>query len=526
MAIHIRTFAGELPKVSPRLLPDANGQFALNARLTSGELDPIRLGTVQHTATADVGAFYRNGADWLTFDDHTTRVVPGPVATDRLYVTATLSPPKMIVGATTYPLALPAPVTAPVLERTGALVEDTKELVLYCYTWVTSFGEESQPSPPAGIFWSPSNGVNLTQMPAAPTGRGILYKRIYRSVTTVSGESEFFLVAEIAAGAAAYFHVVEAAPVQEAIPSTDYDPAPGDLRGLVAMPNGMMAAYSGKEVLFCEPYKPHAWPAKYRLAVTDTIVALAAFGSSLAILTDGTPWIAQGLHPEQMAMERSEMPFPCLSARGVVDMGYAAIYPSTDGLVEVSAGGARLLSAAMWTRPQWQALGPTGFRAAQFNGLYVFSHPTATPGVRRVGMVDTRGTAPFLARSDIHTEGLASDLATGQLFYLEANKRTIREFDPAELAAGRASLTWRSKEYYSGRPLSYGAAYVEASVVVAGSVVRVFGDGQLIHVIKHSEFNRMERLPAGRWNSIEIEAAGQSTINRISVGQIPDEVMQ
>lgn len=527
MPIHVRAFAGELPKVAPRLLPDTNAAFVSNARLASGDLDPMRLGPVIRGTGTGTQTFYRNpDGTFLDFADATTRVVPGPVATDRLYITATLDVPRMRVGATIHSLALAAPTTPPVLGRTGALDQTLKELVLYAYTWVTGYAEESQPSPPAGIEWSPGCTVNLAQMQPPPAGRNITRRRIYRSVTTGSGETEFLFVAEVAASVVNWTHDIEANPLQEAITTHDFDPPPGDLRGIVAMPNGIMAAYSGKEVMFCEPYKPHAWPAKYRLAVTDPIVALAAFGSSLAILTTGTPWVAQGLHPESMAMEKSEQAFPCLAARGVVDMGYAAIYPSTDGLVEVTQSGARLLSSALWSRAQWENLAPTSFRAAQFNGRYVFSHIPTGQTVRQLGIVDTRGEAPFYARSDVAAEELVYDLGSGDLLYLDATGGMIRELDPSNLSATRQMAFWRSKPFYTGRPISLGAIFVEASAVVSGSVVRVFADGAQIASIPHSQFNRVARLPSGRWNEVWFEIEGQSTVNRVSLGQMPDEVRQ
>lgn len=523
MPIHVRTFAGELPKVSPRLLPESNAAFVSNARLTGGDLDPMRLGPLIRTAAEGTRTFYKDGATYLDFTDATTKVVPGPVASNRLYIMSNTGIPQMRVNGIDYPLALPAPVSAPVLSRSGTLDEDLRELVLFAYTWVTGFGEESQLSPSAGIFWSPGTNITLGSMPAAPTGRNITHKRIYRSQTTASGETEFLFVAQIAGTAVSYTHNIENAPLQEAITSRDFDPPINAARGLVSMPNGIMACYAGKEVMFSEPYQPHAWPTKYRQAVTDPIVALVAFGSSLAILTTGTPYVAQGLHPEQMAMEKSEQPFPCRATRGVVDMGYSAIYPSTDGLVEVTQGGARLLSTPLWSRVQWENLAPTTFLAAHFNGRYVFSHSPVGVSGRQLGIVDTRGEAPFYSRSDVAATEVVYDLASGDLLYLDSALQ-IRELDPSTLNATRQSLLWRSKPFHTGRPFSLGAIFVEASDVVAGSVVRFYADGALRATIPHTAFNSVARLPAGKWNTVHFEVEGQSTINRVSLGQMPDEV--
>ena len=95
-------------------------------------------------------------------------------------------------------------------------------------------------------------------------------------------------------------------------------------------------------------------------ALNDTIIGLAAFGTTLAVMTTGQPYLLQGMHPEQMAMTKMEQPFPCLSKQGIVDMGYSAIYPSTDGLVMVSEQGAQLLTEAMQkSQPKGELFSPS-----------------------------------------------------------------------------------------------------------------------------------------------------------------------
>ena len=166
---------------------------------------------------------------------------------------------------------------------------------------------------------------------------------------------------------------------------------------------------------------------------------------------------------------------------------------------------------------------PGTFRAAQFAGRYAFSHvPSGT--TRVMGFVDTRGEQPFYHRADFAAHDLAADLATGDLYALDAaDRRSVVEFDCSN-ASERASYMWRSRPFYSGRPVSIGAVFVEATAVRAGSEVRIYGDGNLIGTIPGSQFNTVARVRSGRWNEIQVEAAGASTIARISIGQMPDEV--
>lgn len=520
--IHLRGFAGEIPRVQPRYLPDQNAQTARNVRLDRGHLEPIKSSALAHTAPGVRATFYKHGATWLTFTDVTTRVVPGPVATDRLYITSASAAPRLLHSGTEYPLALPQPTVAPVMSRVGVLDDELAEVALFAYTWVTAMGEESQPSPPGSIMLSPGNVAVLGSMPAPPTGRNITHKRIYRSQTTASGQTELFFIAEITGSDASYSHDMEASPLQEAITSTDFDPPPSTMQGIIAMPNGIMAAFDGRELLLSEPWQPHAWPYKYRLSMTDEIVALAAFGSSLAVLTKGQPYIVQGLHPEAMAQRKLEQPFPCVSARGVVDLGYSAVYPSTEGLVEITEGGGRLLTEGTWTREQWAALVPSSFVATAFNRSYVFSH-TPDSGARQIGVLDVSTQPASLARIDIATTALWTDIATGKAYFLATGGTEIHELDPSGAATARTML-WRSKPFFSGTPQAMGAVFIEATTVGTGAGVRIIADGTVRATIPPAQFNRSVRLPSGRWRLWEVEVEGTSIITRISLGQVPHEV--
>lgn len=380
--LRIIDFKGAIPRLHPRLLPENYAQIARNVRLEDGSIGPVRIPGLVATLPADALSFYRSGITWLSWNADVD-VTPAPIAANRIYVTGD-GAPKMIDTGVVYGLALAKPAAAPALTNLSAPQQAQAESVIYAYTWVTALGEESQPSPlSAQILTSPGVTVRLSGMStmAAGNARNITAKRIYRSQTTASGATALFFVAEIAATAATYDHSLAAAPLQEVIPSTDYDPPKSTLRGLVSMPNGMMAAFSGKEVFFCEPYQPHAWPVKYSLRVDFDIVGLASFGSSLAILTVANPYLAQGMHPDSMAMEKMDKALPCLSKRGIVDTGYAAYYPSAEGLATIAGDRAEIVTRGLFTREQWQALKPDSFIADTFDGRYVTTFAVSTPDI-------------------------------------------------------------------------------------------------------------------------------------------------
>ena len=513
--IVLQQFSGEVPRVDPFYLPDAAASDAMNAQMLRGTLAPFRaLGAEEHTFGAAMTAIYLHNAEWLGWN-HDVDVVPGPVAQDRLYITHGNAQPTLWNDGTEIPLRLPNPTTRPIIARTGDLDTDNAESVVYAYTWVTSLGEESGPSPLSNrVLWSPDNNITLSSMPATPpiAGRLITKKRIYRAVTGASGVVDLYFVAEINLTDITFIHDLDTHPIAEALATKEFDPAPNNLRGLTAMPNGMMAGFAGKEVFFCEPYQPHAWPEAYKLAVNDTIIGLAAFGTTLAVLTTGQPYIVQGMHPESMAMQKMEQPFPCMAKRAIVDMGYSAIYPSTDGLVSVSENGAQLMTKALWTRDQWLAMQPTTMIAGRVGNLYAFSYtPLAGGGSRHVVLLDPSGEQAVL-RSDEVVQAFYTHVESGKTFVLGSDRTAVRELHPRDTA--KKTMRWRSKEYRLGHPTSFGAIRIETDDAAGETAqARIYANGELLHTVE--QLNATARLPPGTYRNWQIEIAGNATVLRV-----------
>lgn len=517
--IRLRGFAGEIPATEAFYLPESAAASVLNASNQTGSLTPLRGATMQeYLFGADRLSIYLHGSTWLGWD-HETDAAPGPVATDRLYITHDNGPPTMRANGTEMPLRIPAPTTAPSIALNGTLDTAQAEQICYVYTWVSSLGEESQPSPLSNfIMWSPGSTVTLSSMPVTPpvANRLISGKRVYRALTSESGATDLYFVAQIAATAATYTHNLATAPIADAITTKDFDPPPDNLRGLTVLPNGMMAGFAGKELYFSEPFQPHAWPLKYNQTLNDTIIGLVAFGTTLAVLTTGLPMIIQGMHPEQMASAKMEQPFPCVSKAGIVDMGYSAVYPSTDGLVAVSEGSAQLISGKIWTRQQWQALQPTTIRAARFGRFYgfTFTPPTGDP---QLLLIDPAQPDAGLLRSDEVMTAMYTHLESGKTFFLAANRRTVRAFDDPGVA--KKSYTWRSKPFRLPTEVCPGAIRVDTNAADGGTVeVKVYGGGQLLRTLTTPNSN--ERMPGGQaYTDWQVEISGTATVINLAIAR-------
>lgn len=575
-AIKLAAFIGEQPRVIPRLMPDNAAQSAVDCRLDDGGLTPMRRSA--QIAPIDLpGAktILRHAGVWRAWEN-VVHAVQGPVAQDRLYVTGD-GAPKLIVGEDEYPLAVPRPpvALAATLDGSGSGDATTR---LYVYTWVTALGEESEPCPVSNeVEWQPGHAVVLSGFTSPPSGRAITHQRIYRSQTAQSG-TYFYLIAERAATSANFDDTIAVDALQEPLPSAHWNAPPDQLEGLTALPNGMMAGFVGRDLYFCEPWRPHAWPERYILTADAPIVGLGAMGTSILVMTEGQPYLVDGTAPEAMTMLKVEQNLPCINRRGIVDLGYAIAYPSHDGLVVARAdGGFSLATANIFSPEGWQRLSPGTMIGSQLQGRYVaFYDALADDATRLAGalLIDLAGQA-FLIRASIRADAAWHDLSTGGLYYLAHGTSEIRQMDAPRTA--RRQLYWKSKEFVLPTDENFGAIRIDAkkepvaydvsednealaaenaAMIAAGSVggdlagslvgattlagdflhpflkpaettlsVTVFADGR--PVAAKSRINRIERLPGGftarRW---EIAVFGDVPLEQIVMATTVDELRQ
>lgn len=466
-AIKLTAFTGERPRITPRLLPAAGAQEAINCRLEDGSLTPIRRAIKAADTAADAVTIYKHQGDWLSWAA-VVNAAPGPVDDTRLYYTGDAAP-KMRKDADIYDLALAGP-TGTLTATLGGTGSGDVVTRVYVYTWVTDFGEESEPSAAsASIDWQPGNSVVLSGFDATPTGRNITKQRIYRSQTGQSG-TYLYLIDERTATNSDYTDTVAVDAFQEALPSADWNPPPADLAGLVAMPNGMMAAFSGRRLFFCEPFRPHAWPEKYALTCDSDIVGLASIDNALIIMTEAHPYIAVGSTPGAMQMDKIESNWPCINARGIVDLGYAAFYPTHEGLVMVEGSGAcSLVTAPLFSREDWSRLSPETMLGGQLSGRYVAFFDTVTADGEFVAgsVAIVTGENASLTRTNTRARAVCFDVSEAALYYVPHDLDEIWRFDAP--AGGLASQYWRSKQFVLGYPENFGAIQVDADTTVSAA---------------------------------------------------------
>lgn len=522
--IRVAAFGGADYRTEPHLLEDATGQEAVNCWFNSGALEPLeKLSPVEASLVSGVQSIYRfAGQFWFSWAA-SVDVVQGPVPGDteeRTYFTGNGAPKMTMAGiatsgaASTYPtvaydLGIPAPDTAISATVTGEPddEDDLEETRVYTYTFVSAYGEEGPPAAPSNLAHpKPGQAVELTGIAAAPTGnRNIDRVRLYRSATA-AGDTEYLFLAELPVSTSEYTDTAATEEMGEPLPSTGWDPPPGDLEGLVAIPNGALAGFRGKEVCFSEPYRPHAWPVAYRLTMDHPVVAISATRDGLIVATTATPYVVSAAHPSAASMQEIEYPIGCVSRRGMVDMGGTALFPTAEALVSVGSDGLNRISDEVMGEDLWATLNPSSIHAYRWRDRYVAFYD-GSDGRGGFMLSANGGSLTFL---DFYADSGWEDPETGDLFLLIDGQ--VYQWH----GGGERTYRWRSKDYLAPRAPSLSAARVDADSYPV--TLRLFADG--VQVAEQSVNGPdAQRLPAKRGRRWAFELEGSAPVRVVSIAE-------
>lgn len=555
--IAIRAFRGAVPRTSDRLLNANQATVALNCKITSGRLDPLKgLGLVHTSLASSISTMYRyrfgSSYNWMV-SMQVVDFVRSPTAQDvlgRFYFTGD-GEPRMstyadaISGAGPYPAAWYAlgvafPVTAPTIAVTGGV--GVNEERTYVYTYQTRYGEESGPSPAKTFTGKVDGSWDLSAMDAVPPNTGTvsaaikdtplpgqvtvtldtvkflaayeeltfagvqgmtdlnakfalvsvnttlntvvvalatsqvysagpdtwarvaphnttsMVKNIYR---TIGNNTDYKFVAAIAVASTTYSDTLAGSVVSlnSGITTLENFPPPKNLHSLVLLANGTMAGLAGNEFCMSEQGKPYSWPIAYRQSFPGMGIGLVAAGNAAVILTDSYPLVATATVPETLTITKipGDTLAPCLTKRGIVDIGSGAIFPSHDGLYVATTSGCTNITTALFTYDEWQALMPATFKAAQVGPNYYAMHDgsdTMLAGIFQLNTKEADSTLGFTEQAN----ALYANQWDGRLYVAKAN--TISQWDADD--KNRYQTFWQSGDFQLGRPVNLSVAQVHA----------------------------------------------------------------
>jgi len=159
----------------------------------------------------------------------------------------------------------------------------------------------------------------------------------------------------------------------------DFDPPNTAMIGLTLAQNNMVAGFFDNQLCFAEPNKPWAWPIKYRVTFEHEIVALEVVGGYLIVLTDTYAFRVSGNDPLTLSVSRIDTPYPCLSKRSVVNMGYGVLFATYGGLALWSPAGIALATKYIHDWDTWDDdIDPTTIVGHFYNDKYFGSHSTGS----------------------------------------------------------------------------------------------------------------------------------------------------
>ena len=423
-----------------------------------------------------------------------------------------------------------------VADLAGETVERVVDSRFYVVAFVTDWGEESEPSPISDLLEVDANDTVTISRPQTMTGethaaRNIERWRVYRSNTS-STAAAWQLVQELQISVASFLDDKKSSELDSLQPQftwaappyrmdSQYDgenkPTVGTnpyLRGLVGMPNGIMAGFIDNTVAFCEPYTPYAWPVDYQVTTEYPVVGMGVFDQTIFVGTTGNPYLVTGAHSASMSAVKLESNQSCMSRRSIVSVPGGVLYASPDGLCLASANGVRVVTEGAITRADWQKLLPASMFAVEHEGVYYVFFAGSGGGCMafktdgsKLGHTELTGTAAWVDKFN-------------DLMYVARGEDILECFTGQELRAGR----WRTGIATQGQQLPLAWAKVYGQQDAAHPItLRLWGDGELRHTATFTTL-QPQRLPTGRWLEHVLEIEGAARVTSVVVCSTTEEL--
>ena len=425
--------------------------------------------------------------------------------------------------------------------QTGDLIEfvsPVPETRAYLYTYVTTYSEESEESPATVKTGDPTGLWSIT-IPAPPAGyntnRAITRVRLYRLVTDADGNGTYYEVVTVPLNASGPTHIDDIALSEDIIGhlvlgTVGYSPPPVGLQGVVMMANGIAAGFTNsREIWFSAAYLPHAWPGAYSLTVDYPVVGLSANGTSLNIMTEGSPFIATGVTPDTMTIGKISANEPCISRGSIVGAGEGAYYASPNGVQLLNTGGTETVTQGVYEKEFHNSLAPTQWASCKYGSSYAgFIKGAPLPSGDGIGyhgfVMDNPSVNPNVPftylRFPVKVVNAYSDELSGQIFGLMED-RSIQQWNPPVGKKGTTFLRawqWKTKQFRFTMPQMFKAFMVLFEVpgevgfmpgmrntdqyqnydpTTQYLLLRVYADGKLVVVREIQRSGEVLLIPGG-----------------------------
>lgn len=418
MVVELNQFAGMQPRLDPMALADSQASLALNCRLKSTKICPIKeaLTVTDYSINVEGGLTDAKNAGtlYLWTRGRTNRnflAWPGFVHFAHSNLNADKRYRVFVTGETGYPVVpgddtanqpialvcsedgavydrhllymeVPEKMTGIVRSDATALNTDNLRYTTFCQTYVDEYGYESGASDPSDeVQYNDGDGINI---PAISAPSWAVKRRIYKAVAGTAEDTIRFVFeqdASVGGGFSGTVVAVKDEDTGEVMPTVT--PIPKDLDWMTAMPGNFYVGFLRSEprrVCFSDVDLPTSWPDVYRYDIRDEAIGIAVGGSTAFVLTTGYPWAISGSAPEGMTASQIVSEQACVSAHSICALEGKVFYASQDGVCMLSEDSlmATVITRAYWDKATWSALWPKNITMCAYdNALFLFTHNNA-----------------------------------------------------------------------------------------------------------------------------------------------------
>jgi hypothetical protein len=511
MLIRIDQFKGTIPKLQTDKLPNPYGQVSINCDLDSGGLAGIN--QVKFTEALAVGSYgslfqYNKLTTnfWVAYAEE-AYFVKSPLANDqydRVYISGieqdisghpnegekdirVFSNDLIDGGAGTHDqdedwytcgvLAGTQPSLADGGGGSGASV--TRAVT---YTYVTSRGEEGPPAPPQTITVNESDDIDVTFQSLASVGMtadnhyDIEKVRVYFSFRGNTGLDTFNYVGEHTISSESDTGTIDIAANTtpgEALATTDYDPPPDGIDGLIQLPNGWVAGFVGNRIHVCVPYAPYAWPETYTRDLPYPIIGLGAIGTTIVAITTGFPYLVYGNTPDTLRDQKINNYFPGVAGKSIVSARNAVYYAGADGLIKVTQSGAMNATDGFLKKADWDGYVPSVFHSAYFDGAYIAFASVNSDGI--AGFVLDENEETFF-NLDVEREAVFVAENEAKMYVIQDNAGTPSVYEWRGETLDYLQYRFKSKKFMLPKLVNMSVARVHLDLEEIARLAALIGD--------------------------------------------------
>jgi len=313
-----------------------------------------------------------------------------------------------------------------------------------------------------------------------------------------------------------------------------WSPPPIDMLGILALPNGIYAGFSGNNLCLSAQAIPHAWPIIYQLTFDYDIVAIQNIDSTVVVMTKNYPWLCSGTTPDNYSQTKANYPYRCASKRSAKYLkGVGVVYATFEGLVAIAGvGQERLLTEGLFSKREWLALNPASMIADINDGRY-FCWYTTLGGAQGGFYIDVQDSGAGKVSLGWHVTARYTDPLSDIMYVVPdfvdpaipigVPLQRIAAFD----SPGTAPLpyVWKSKQFYLTRPTVFRMARVQAESYT-GLTLTLFADGvqyASLPVTSNTEFGLPPPAAGSIRKYFEFQLAGADFVDRVQLVEDVEE---